>query len=226
MASEIQFNGPGTGLNCYALIRNRTGAIWNGTAFETYATANYSTYSITATEQGTASNHYAATFPSTIAAGIYSVTAKQRTGGSVAETDTTIAVGDVHWNGSASLPLSDLTTSGQLGQYMPMRVFRGSMVQSFPFQLVSSADHVTPLTSGVISGQISRDGAAFTSLQSGLVIAGYSEIGLGFYSVNLTSGDLLANTIALTFSAVGISGGGADRRSFVFVTQRTSGQTV
>lgn len=223
MAGEIQFSGPRTGATCHVLIRNNVGQIWNGSSFETYATANYATYVVTATEQGTASNFFIATFPSGISAGIYSVTAKQQLGGSPAETDSTVATGDIHWGGSALVPLSNLATSGQIGQHLPVKISRSVAVPNFQFKLVSSADHVTPFTSGVVSGQIARDGGSFGGLQSGLATAGYTEIGLGWYRVALTSGDLAANVAALNFQAVGISGGSADPRDFALLLQRVSG---
>lgn len=214
----------GTGRTLYVQLRNRTsGFVWNGSNFEAYSSAsgNIFSYRIDLTEQGTASQHYVGTMPSTVPAGIYDVTCKQRLGLPYLESDPNIAVGEVNWDGSRVVPLAALATSGQMSQVGPIRIFRGQMVQNFPFKLVSSVDHVTPFTSGTVSGQISRDGAAFGALQSG----GVSEVGLGWYKVNLTSGDLLANTVALSFSAVGISGGTADQRDFGLVLQRTSGQT-
>lgn len=221
MAGEIQVSYK-TGQTVYALVRNATGKVWNtqSGAFETYVTANYANYVVSLTEQGSASSYYAGNFPPSIVAGVYNVVAKQQVGGSAAETDPTVGSGDIQWNGSNVLPRSDLATSGQIGQALPLKIYRGQMISNFPFKLVSSADHVTPLTSGVCSGQISRDGGAFTALQSG----GFSEIGLGWYSVPLTSGDLLCNTAALVFTAVGVSGGASDPRDFGFILQRTSGQ--
>lgn len=222
MANEIMYDGPGPGRTTYALIRNRTGQIWNtsgGTgAFESFNISFYSDYGISATEQG-GSNFYTANMPSAIPAGVYSISAHQQLAGSPAQTDPHIAAGDLQWNGSVTMPLSDTATSGQVGQIAPIRMARGVMVQNFPFKMVSSLDHVTPFTSGVCSGQILRDNGAFTALQSGSAV----ELGLGFYRVTLTSGDLLCNTAALSISAVGISGGTADNRDFAFVMQRVSG---
>lgn len=222
MANEIQFPGPGTGRTCYAVIRNRIAQPWStsgGTgAFENFVSGNYPDYGISATEQGVC-NYYAATMPAAIPAGVYEITAYQQAGGSVAQTDPRVAGGSEQWNGTVLLPLSDLATSGQLGQLAPMRVYRGQMLQNFPFKLVSSADHVTPFTSGIVSGQIARDNGSFGVLQSGTV----TEMGLGWYRVNLTSGDLLANTAAISFSANGVSGGTADQRDIALVLQRVSG---
>lgn len=223
MAGEIQFGGPGPGRSTYVLIHNRVGQVWStsgGTGgFETYATVRYSDYGISATEQGSASNYYVATMPSAVPAGVYNIEAKQQLGGGVAETDPRVAVGQEQWNGTALFPLSDLVTSGQFGAIGPIRIAYGTMVQNFPFKLVSAADHVTPFVSGVVSGQISRNGGSFGALQSGNI----SEVGLGWYKVNLTSGDLQGNTIALVFTADGISGGTSDQRDFAIVTQKTSG---
>lgn len=225
MAAELQVvNNSGTAT--YALVRNAVGQIWNGVAFEAYVTANYANYPINLTEQGSASGYFTGSFPSTTA-GVYGIVYKTRAGGSPAESDATIAIEDAfQWSGIAVVANSDAATSGQVGMFLPQRIFRGQMLQNFPFSMVSSADHVTPFTSGIISGQISRDGGAFGPLQSGTAVAGYGEVGLGMYKVSLTSGDLNCNTAALVFQGTGISGGSADQRSFTLVMNRTSGQTV
>jgi hypothetical protein len=221
MAGEILFSYIPS-RTCYAFVFNSIGQIWNTntTAFESYNTANIANYAISTVGQGSASTFYEGTFPSLIPAGVYPTVAKQQIGGSVAESDPTIATGDIQWNGSVVLPLSNLATSGQVGSIAPIRIARSWMVQNFPIYLKMSADHVTPLTSGILSGQISRDGGAFTNLQSGK----FSEVGLGFYALqSLTSGDLAANSIALLFTANGVSGGQADPLAMSFITQRVSG---
>lgn len=212
-----------TGKTAYFLVRNRTSQIWStsgGTgAFENYSTANYANYSISASEQGTASAYYTATMPAAVPAGTYGSVLKQQIAGSVAETDPTVAAGNVEWNGTALTPLSDVATSGQIGQIAPLRISRGVAVSGFPIYLVSAADHVSPFTSGVVSGQISRNGGSFGPLQSGTI----SETGLGVYRCNFTSGDLLADTIAVVFTATGISGGNADSRVMSMILQKVSG---
>ncbi len=222
MAAEIQAPGPGTGRTLYSVIRDRIGRIWNtsgGTgAFEAYNNGVYTDYAISLTEQG-GNNYYVGTFPPAIVPGLYNISAHQQLAGSPAQTDPRVATGTEQWNGSVLLPLSDLATSGQLGQVAPIRLARGVAVSGFPFKLVSSADHVTNFVSGVVSGQISRDGGAFGALQSG----GVTEIGLGWYRVPLTSGDLAANQVALLFTANGISGGTSDQRDFALILQKTSG---
>ena len=222
MAGEIQANFS-SGATLYCLIRNRVGQVWNtsGLAFETYQTANYADYDVSLVEQGSASGFYIGTMPATIAAGVYSVVVKRQVAGSAAESDPSVAVGDLQWNGTVTMPLSDTATSGQLGQLQPMRLARGTMIQNFLFDLVSSVDHVTPFTSGSVSGQILRDDGSFGALQSGAFI----EKGLGVYRLlALTSGDLLCNTAFLVFTAAGVSGGTSDPRRYQIITQRTSGQ--
>lgn len=225
MANEIQFGGPGVGAICYCVIRDNTGRPWSTSGgvggFAAFLSGSWADYVIQSTEQGV-DNYFTSTMPAAIPAGVYAVSAHQQVAVSPAQTDPRVAAGDVQWNGTRLAPLSDAATSGQIAQFLPTRMARGEMVPNFPFLLVSSLDHVTPLVSGIVSGQISRNGGAFGPLQSGNV----SEIGLGFYSVTLTSGDLLANTAALIFTAVSVSGVGSDQRSFSLLLQRTSGQQV
>ncbi len=223
MANEILISAQ-TGKTVYAIIFNRIGQVFrvDTFVFENYLTGNYANYVIALTQYGVSSPFYAGNFPTTIVAGVYGVVGKQQISGSAAETDPTLGVqGDYQWNGTVGLPLSDLATSGQVGQIGPLRLARGTQILNFPFKLVSSTDHVSSLLSGIVSGQISRDGGVFTALQSGA----FTEIGLGWYVANgLTSGDLLANTAALHFTGVGISGGTSDPRDFGIVLQKTSGQ--
>ena len=97
MSSELESDYI-TGKTVYFLLRNSAGRIWNGAAFEVYVSANYATYPVTATEQGT-SGYYAANMPA-VAADVYNAVAKDRAGGAPAETDLTIADGEVFWDGS------------------------------------------------------------------------------------------------------------------------------
>ena len=224
MAGELQVNGPGTGRTAYALVRSSVsgGEVWNTLSggFQVWSDAAYAGYPVSLVEQGS-SNYYVGNFPPAIPAGLFSVSAHQQLGGSPAVSDPTFGFGDFNWNGSYPIPLSDLATSGQLGAIAPIKVAKGVAISGFLFQMVSSADHVTPFTSGILSGQASRNGGAFGALQSG----SFKEVGLGWYSINLTSGDLNGGTVALNFTAVGISGGAADPRNFGFVMQLVSGST-
>ena len=224
MANEVQFRGPGSSATCYFTIRNLTsGFVWNtsgGTGtYEAFVSGMATVYGINATEQGV-SNLFAGNVPAAVPAGTLSITASQRAGGGNVDTDPVVAAGNVEWHGAGVRMLSDLATSGQLGQAIPIKLARGVQVLNFPLYLKSAADHITPFTSGVVSGQISRDGGSFGALQSGA----FTEIGLGHYNLQaLTSGDLNANTVRLHFTSVGISGGSADPVAMAFVLQRVSG---
>ena len=98
MAGELE-STYATGLTCYFQLRSSTGTIWNGAAFEAYSTAHIATYAIAATEQGSASGYYTAAMPG-VAAGTYNVVMKQQVGGGVAESDPTVGVGNVPWDGT------------------------------------------------------------------------------------------------------------------------------
>lgn len=209
-------------ISLYFTIRNRTQQIWSTVAgtFGAYSTVAFADYDVAGTEQGTASGVYAADFPSTIIPGVYSIIAYQQLGGAPAETDRVVAQGDFQWNGTAQMPLSDVVTSGQLSYFLPTKISYGTMVPNFPIYMKSSADHVTPFVSGVLSGQIMRDGGSFGPLQSGA----FTNKGAGWYVCQaLTSGDLLANTVSLLFTGVGVSGGTADPVPLALVLQKTSG---
>lgn len=124
MANELQVDHL-TGRTVYFLVRNTVGQIWNGSAFENYTTANLANYAIVATEQGTASAYYAANMPAA-AAGSYNVLAKDRAGGSAAETDITVGSGPIEWDGSAVIPLSGVPVTATITTIL-QNVFRRSM---------------------------------------------------------------------------------------------------
>lgn len=219
MANELQGSYI-HGQTVYALVRGTTGLIWNTvtSAMELYSSAHFSGYAISATEQGTASAYYTANMPAA-PAGTYNALFKGQVGANPAETDPTVDVGSVDWNGSAVSNLSDISVSGTL---QPIMLQRGVMIPNYPIYLRSSSDHITPFTSGTVSGQISRDGGSFGALQSGA----FTEVGAGFYSLQaLTSGDLAANTVSLLFTATTLSGGTSDPlpQSFILQNANVSG---
>lgn len=101
----------------YARIMNPAGAIWNGASFETYASANYSTYPVVMTEQGN-SGVYVADFPSGIeTTATYGYFIHRQSGGSPAEGDPIIGTGSYDATGASavsdtSATLEDLATEG------------------------------------------------------------------------------------------------------------------
>ena len=86
-----------------ARILNSSGKIWNGTTFETYSSANFSTYLTAMTEQGN-SGIYLADFPTGITTGgTYEYFVSRRSGASAAETDTIVTSGKIDWTGTVSI---------------------------------------------------------------------------------------------------------------------------
>ena len=192
--------------------------VWNTalSGFQDYATGSYSGYPLSMTAVGGGS-YYAANFPTVIPAGVYNVLARRQLGANPGETDLTVATGEIQWGGAGVIPLSDLATSGQVSQFLPTRVTKGHMLQNFPIYLKQAADHITPLTSGIVSGQICRNSGVFGPLQSGSI----TELGQGFYTLlALTSGDTNADTFSLLFTGVSVSGVASDPLPMSFVTQR------
>jgi len=112
MANELKVSFA-AGKTLYAIVFNSVGQVWNtGTvAFESYVTANITSYPVALTNLGVASSFYEGNFPVAITAGIYDIVAKQQLGGSAAESDPTIATEDgFSWNGVNRVSLSDLAT--------------------------------------------------------------------------------------------------------------------
>lgn len=87
----------------YALIWNDSGQIFNGSTFETFVDANYSTYAVTMTELGTSSGRYAASLPGALSATTrYTYEVVLKAGGSVAITD------DVHSQGIIDVSVNSI----------------------------------------------------------------------------------------------------------------------
>lgn len=223
MAGEIGVEYA-TGQTNYYQLRNRTsGMIFYGSGFESFnsASGNLATYAFPLTEQSTC-GHYVGNIPLNVPPGTYDVTAKNKVNAWFAITDPSIAAGQVEWNGVAAAPLADTSTSGQISYYLPTKMAAGQMVQNFQFNLVSSEDHITPFTSGIVSGQILRAGSvSYGPLQSG----SYAENGLGTYTLTaLTSGDLAATGATLRFQAANsVTGGLSDPLYIPLILQRSSG---
>ena len=221
MASElgVAFVHAGQG---YFQLRDRNNAIYNSVTgtFVNYTTGSYSGFAIASSEQGTASAFFVANMPAGIPAGTYSVYFKSQPGANPSETDPTISFYQMEWNGIAAAPRSDNSTSGQLSSFMPLRLARRQQVLNYPIYLRSAANSINGFTSGIVSGQIAKDGGTFTALQSGA----FTECGLGGYWLQaLTSGDTDARTILLQFTAAGVSGGSAVPLVQAFITQPVSG---
>jgi hypothetical protein len=80
---------------------------------------------------------------------------------------------------------------------------------NFAFLMVLATDGRTPATGLSVSGQRSIDGGVFANLANGV-----TEIGNGWYKVNLAATDVNGDFIALKFTATG-----ADQRSIGIITE-------
>jgi hypothetical protein len=90
-------------------------------------------------------------------------------------------------NGSGYVTLADVPS-----------IQKDVALNGFSFIMISSADHITPLTGATVTAYRSLNGGAFA-----LCTNSVTEISNGWYTINLAAGDLNANNVALLFTAVG-----------------------
>lgn len=104
MANEIHVDYP-SGSNLYAVIRNSSGQVWYpaGQAFEIwgYDHRDADDYDISLTDKS--GDIYIGNFDSNIAAGRYTVQVRKRAGANPADSDETVASGEIIWTGSGEL---------------------------------------------------------------------------------------------------------------------------
>lgn len=108
MANELGINYP-TGATLYVLLFDAVGRVYNGSTFETPASANWANYDLAMSEAATATGIYRATMP-TVAAGVYSFVVRKQAGGSPAVADTTVGVGSIQWSGTAEIVYATTAT--------------------------------------------------------------------------------------------------------------------
>lgn len=90
-----------------------------------------------------------------------------------------------------------------------IRLEKNTARDNFMFFMRQSSDHVSPATGLTITAQRSIDGGVFGACSNAV-----SEVGSGWYKINLAASDLNGDVIALKFTAVG-----ADQRNLTIVTQ-------
>jgi hypothetical protein len=71
-------------------------------------------------------------------------------------------------------------------------------LSDIPFYLVSSSDHVTPVTSATVTEEVSKDGAAFAAAAGTT-----TEISDGVYAFDATAADMNADVVVFKFTATG-----------------------
>lgn len=90
MAAEIQVPFVVSGYTAYAILRNASGQVWNGSAFAAFSEANRNAGAITLTEQ-TGTSFYVGDIPALLTTrGRYKVVAHRRVGVSPALSDPPI----------------------------------------------------------------------------------------------------------------------------------------
>ena len=91
----------------------------------------------------------------------------------------------------------------------PTEVKKNQALNNFQFLMVSSADHITPVSGATITATRSIDGAAFGSCANAA-----SSLSSGIYNINLATSDLNGTVITLLFTATS-----CDPRYITVVTQ-------
>lgn len=247
MANEIQAVGT-HGTTVYAIVRSATGTVWRTDThvFEAYATANLANYTISLTEQGTASCFFVGTFPTALTtAGMYSVVAYQQAGGSPAEGDTPIAVGTIDWNGAAVQRQADVeqwkgtaVTAGAIpnaaagasgGLFLsgtntgPVSISGGLTVSNSGGTAVIFSSTGNGGNGLTLSGNGSGGGAVFLagSTGDGLQIAGGASSGDGIY-VATTSGNGI-NLVPIAGHGLLATGNGTGKHGISAVGSPASG---
>lgn len=225
MAAELK--GVSSSGTLYAVILDADGKIFNGTTFETYAGANYSTYDIPLVEQGN-SNVYVGDFPAAITApGIYDFFVYLQAGAAPAEGDIVITTGRVNRGGTTlSVGSAGAASGSEIRAVSPGgtlyarilnssgQVFNGTAFEAYSAS--SYASYVIPMT------ELGNSNVYTVDFPTGIVSASTFE-----YFVHLQSGgaaaegDLIINTAKIDWTgsaslqpAVG-GMSGADFRDYI-----------
>ena len=107
MSGEYQIRWHETGVTLYACLVNPAGQWWNGSAFETFVVANWTTYDITLTETPASSYFYVGDHPAALT-DTYSVMVYKQVAGAPAITDYLVGSGEITWDGGEEItPYSD-----------------------------------------------------------------------------------------------------------------------
>ena len=88
---------------------------------------------------------------------------------------------------------------------LPGAVAKNVALDDFMFLMVSARDHITPIESRTVTATISKDGGAFAAMTNSV-----SEVGNGWYKIDITQPEMNADVVALTFTSAGPGVTGAD----------------
>lgn len=135
-----------SGVSIYALVRDLTGQVANGSGLEAYNVSNYATYIINMAEQ-VPTGYFKAAFPSYLPAGNYTFSVHQ---GSGVAGDPSVDRGDIDWSGSIENYLGLITSK------LPAGTISG-------FDPTSQNVNLNSNQSGVTVGTVNALGASATS---------------------------------------------------------------
>lgn len=139
MANEIR-GVAASGNTVYARIINPAGLWWNGSTFEAFSAANWATYAVTLTEQGS-SGVYVGDFPSGITGGgTYEYFVYVQAGASPAQGDTISNTGRIDWSGTVSISAATGSMSGsEFRDYVLRRGFKRTDKDTELYEAVTDA---------------------------------------------------------------------------------------
>lgn len=139
---------------------------------------------------------------------VWSVGARTVTGGTITTlSGHTPQTGDSYPRLGAPAGASISADIAAVRSGLPLRPTRGSGLPNFTFSMVNTAGD--PLPGLTVSGLVRVDNGAFVALANSV-----SEVGAGFYSANITAGEMSGDEVTFLFTATG-----AVSRSFYMVTQ-------
>lgn len=101
------------------------------------------------------------------------------------------------------------TAARTLTSFSGVQIKKNTALANFMFFMKQEADHVTPATSLSVTAERSIDGGLFATCANAV-----TEVGDGWYVIDLAAADLNGDVIALKFTAAG-----ADQRNLTIVTQ-------
>jgi len=81
---------------------------------------------------------------------------------------------------------------------LPSGIAKNATLSNLMFTIVLASDGKTPAIGETITAQISKDGGAFGNCSNAV-----SEVGSGWYKINLTQSEMNADIVALKFTGTG-----------------------
>ncbi len=145
----------------------------------------------------------------THASGLIGADVRDVAGAAVSTSSAQLGVNVVNWKGSAAAAMTGdayarlgapvgASISADIAALLDSGVQKNTALSGFTFFMADSSDHVSGKTGLTVTAQRSLDGAAFGACANSV-----SEIGSGWYKIDLAAADLNGNVVALKFTATG-----------------------